>query len=124
MYTLYLLVVVCHRGCGRDLDNRLRTTIIADLSAPATRNDPSRDKAFKHWSPEYDSLSILSPSYTVLMQNPSTWSPKRSIKECDEIITGPGRLHELELSFIDGRVLRTYKNLPEVRIHPPLFLLL
>lgn len=43
------------------------------------------------------------------------WTPKRSMAECDQIITAPGTMHELERVIIEGRVLRVYKNLPPVR---------
>ena len=42
------------------------------------------------------------------------WTPKRSIAECEKILTAPGRLHELEHAVIDDRVVRVYKNLPVV----------
>lgn len=42
------------------------------------------------------------------------WKPKRTIEECDRIITAPGQIHELELTIIDGQVQKVYKNLPAV----------
>lgn len=42
------------------------------------------------------------------------WKPKRTIEECDHIITAPGQIHELELTIIDGQVQKVYKNLPAV----------
>ncbi|KAH8113106.1 long-chain-fatty-acid-CoA ligase [Phellopilus nigrolimitatus] len=38
--------------------------------------------------------------------------PKRSVEECEKILTAPGKLHELGQAIIDGRLLRVYKNLP------------
>ncbi|KAL0565991.1 hypothetical protein V5O48_016030, partial [Marasmius crinis-equi] len=44
------------------------------------------------------------------------WKPKRTVKECDQILTAPGSLHELETRVIDGRVQRVYKNMwPSLR---------
>ena len=42
------------------------------------------------------------------------WKPKRTIEECDRIITAPGQMHETELVIIDDRVVRAYKHLPPV----------
>ena len=39
------------------------------------------------------------------------WRPKRTIAQCDAILTESGRLHELAHAIIDGRVLRVYKHL-------------
>ncbi|EJD00631.1 long-chain-fatty-acid-CoA ligase [Fomitiporia mediterranea MF3/22] len=46
---------------------------------------------------------------------PEDWKPKRSVAEVNRILTEPGRLHELEHVIIDDRVVRVYKNLPNVR---------
>ncbi|PSR90674.1 hypothetical protein PHLCEN_2v4823 [Hermanssonia centrifuga] len=44
------------------------------------------------------------------------WAPRRTIKECDAILCGPGMPHEMESRVVDGRVLRVYKNLwPSLR---------
>ncbi|KIJ37523.1 hypothetical protein M422DRAFT_33642 [Sphaerobolus stellatus SS14] len=40
------------------------------------------------------------------------WSPARSLKECDAIMTAPGQFHEIEHAVIDNRVYRVWKHLP------------
>ncbi|KXN90245.1 2-succinylbenzoate--CoA ligase [Leucoagaricus sp. SymC.cos] len=46
----------------------------------------------------------------------SGWSPKRSLAEVNAVLCAPGTPHELETRFIDGRLLRVYKNLwPSLR---------
>lgn len=42
-----------------------------------------------------------------------TWKPKRTIKECHDILTRPGSLLELQDEVIDGVKFRTYKNIPK-----------
>ncbi|KAF9075840.1 acetyl-CoA synthetase-like protein [Rhodocollybia butyracea] len=45
------------------------------------------------------------------------FTPKRSVEECNRIITAPGALHELEHRVINGSVQRVYKNLwPSLRV--------
>ncbi|KAJ7595665.1 hypothetical protein C8J56DRAFT_922881 [Mycena floridula] len=47
----------------------------------------------------------------------SSWSPKRSFAEVNQILNTPGILSEVETCLIDGRVQRVYKNLwPSLRI--------
>ncbi|KAJ8080081.1 hypothetical protein PM082_016909 [Marasmius tenuissimus] len=44
------------------------------------------------------------------------WKPKRTLQECDRIITAPGSVHELETRVVNGRVQRVYKNMwPSLR---------
>lgn len=38
--------------------------------------------------------------------------PKRSLKECYEILTAPGQMHELEDKVIAGRKYRVFKHAP------------
>ncbi|KAL5512438.1 hypothetical protein ACEPAG_3430 [Sanghuangporus baumii] len=40
------------------------------------------------------------------------WKPKRSVEECNRILTAPGRMHETEHVIIDDRVMKVYKHLP------------
>ncbi|KAG8905781.1 hypothetical protein FRB99_008260 [Tulasnella sp. 403] len=43
----------------------------------------------------------------------SAWQPKRTLQECYDIMTKtPGSPFETELAYVDGRILRVYKNLP------------
>ncbi|KAH8105970.1 hypothetical protein BXZ70DRAFT_406830 [Cristinia sonorae] len=39
------------------------------------------------------------------------WTPKRSITECDALLTAPGMPYETETRLINGRVVRAYKHL-------------
>ena len=60
------------------------------------------------------------------------WKPTRTLAECDAMITQPGQLLQTELAFVDGRVMKVYKNLWPVCIgrissgglqHTPVFCL-
>ncbi|KAJ7170536.1 hypothetical protein C8R43DRAFT_979746 [Mycena crocata] len=45
------------------------------------------------------------------------WEPKRSLRETDAIMCGPGMPHEMETCLVDGRINRVYKNLwPSMRV--------
>ncbi|KAF9009086.1 hypothetical protein BDQ17DRAFT_1236553 [Cyathus striatus] len=46
-----------------------------------------------------------------------TWTPKRTVAECNAILCAPGSIHELQTCLVDGRIYRVYKNLwPSLRI--------
>lgn len=38
--------------------------------------------------------------------------PKRTIEECEAILTAPGAMHEWEVKTIEGRTVRVFKNMP------------
>ncbi|KAF8913879.1 hypothetical protein CPB84DRAFT_1757805 [Gymnopilus junonius] len=47
----------------------------------------------------------------------SPWSPKRTLTEVNDILMGPGQMHEVETRLIDGQLLRVYKNVwPTLRV--------
>ncbi|TFK43550.1 hypothetical protein BDQ12DRAFT_184901 [Crucibulum laeve] len=46
-----------------------------------------------------------------------SWSPKRTLAECDAILLAPGTMHEMQTCLIDGRLQRVYKKLwPSLRV--------
>ncbi|KAF8805416.1 acetyl-CoA synthetase-like protein [Phlegmacium glaucopus] len=46
----------------------------------------------------------------------SSWSPKRTIQEADEILCAPGSMHEIQTALVGGQIHRIYKNIwPSLR---------
>ncbi|ESK97065.1 long-chain-fatty-acid-- ligase [Moniliophthora roreri MCA 2997] len=46
----------------------------------------------------------------------SSWAPKRTLIETDDILCSPGAMHEMETRLVDGRLQRVYRNLwPSIR---------
>lgn len=40
-----------------------------------------------------------------------SWTPSRTMAECDAVLTQPGQTLETELAVVGGRVMRVYKHL-------------
>lgn len=59
-----------------------------------------------------DVLKATAGSSGDSMEQSSVPEPKRTLQECDRIMTAPGAVYEWEQKTIFGRDLRVFKNLP------------
>lgn len=90
--------------------NTSDATVNGTAAAP-TKATPSPSPSSSFLPPSCSASSSTSAPVSLSTQ----WRPKRSIAECDAILSAPGKLHELEHAVVGGRVMRVYKHLWPVR---------